>query len=76
MREQPLPHGGGGEGRTLWERGAGWTSGTVVADFGERDMCVARGPNRERQWSFGVRMSLVTRTQESYVGISDGVVQA
>lgn len=62
--------------RTPWARVVGKRSGAAVAEFGERVMYMARGPNRDRRWSFGVWQGLVMRTREAYLGTPEGVVRA
>lgn len=66
----------GHDGWTLWERVVGKRAGTAVAEFGDMVMFLKKGPNRERQCSFGIWLGLVTRTQETYLGTPDGVVHA
>lgn len=66
----------GQDGRTPWERVTGKRTGTAVAEFDEKVMHLARGPNRERNGSFGTWLGLVTRTQGTFVGPPEGVVRA
>lgn len=62
--------------KTPGERLAGKKFGTAVAEYGERVMFVVRGPNRDRQCSFGLWLGFFARTQEVYLGTPDGVVRA
>lgn len=51
-------------------------SGAAGAEFGERVMLMTKGPNRVRQWYFGVWLGLATRTQDTHIGRPEGVAHA
>lgn len=66
----------GQDRRTPWKWVAGRRAGTAVAESGDNAMCMTRAPNRDRQWPFGMRLGLATRTRESYLGAPKGVARA
>lgn len=48
----------------------------AVAEFGEKNMFMAQGPWKDKQWWLGIQLGPVARTHETFIGTPGHVVRA
>lgn len=69
-------HHVGTDGRTPWERVAGRRSEGPSTDFGQRVMFMTKGPKKEGNWSLGVWLGLVAKSEKLYMVTKEGTMKA